>query len=278
MGISKPEPQKIYVNVILQGIPVQTNQINQENQKREIDDSSPAPIRGIVNEIYNNPEFNDEIDRIILKPQEQDKQSSIDNIKYNEEINNNEPFNNYSIFNNKNNLKEDTEKNKQEGNPPKDSVKSGTIFGEEEEEKENDNKSQTPYEKKEEKIPKINKEENKDKDNQDDDLELSQSVILLNENPLEKAKILMEKGYLPLFMKLNNYKARLFVIKKASVLLSLLKVYISLCPETNEGLEQEIELYNKGEHLDINKPIEEFDLEPFSKITNIESYEKLNCN
>ena len=59
-----------------------------------------------------------------------------------------------------------------------------------------------------------------------------------------------------------------FFIKRESTLKSLVKAYIKNCPKTDEGIVNDIKLYDGDELLDINKPISELNLEPFCKINN----------
>ena len=105
-----------------------------------------------------------------------------------------------------------------------------------------------------------------------DDLSLSQSVYLNGEESLSNSIKLMEKGYLPIFMKLNDYPALLLHIKEEATLKSLVKAYIRGCPETDEGLEKDIKLYNNSknnnEQLDMNKEIKYLGLSEFNIITN----------
>ena len=123
-----------------------------------------------------------------------------------------------------------------------------------------------------------NYDKNKDKDNylnmqySNKDLEMSQSVVL--KDPLAESQQFYEQGYLPLFIKLNNYKPLCFFIKEDSTLKSLVRLYLKNCPETDEGLEKDIELYNEGRSLDINKQIKYFNLKPYSIITNIKEMKK----
>ena len=220
----------------------------------------------------------------------------------NNNINNDNIISNNVINDNKNNDKNNDIKNK--NSFLKEGVQSGTDFGNEEEDKqEKDNKHQTPgginnidmniAQNKQEENSQIkiagktpiepegnvdinqgsNYDKNKDKDNylnmqySNKDLEMSQSVVL--KDPLAESQQFYEQGYLPLFIKLNNYKPLCFFIKEDSTLKSLVRLYLKNCPETDEGLEKDIELYNEGRSLDINKQIKYFNLKPYSIITNI---------
>ena len=78
----------------------------------------------------------------------------------------------------------------------------------------------------------------------------------------------IDKGYLPVFMKLDNYKPLFFFIKKESKLETLFIAYLHYCPEINEGIEKDIKLYNKGRLLDMNKPLVDLNLKPLAIITN----------
>ena len=220
----------------------------------------------------------------------------------NNNINNDNIISNNVINDNKNNDKNNDIKNK--NSFLKEGVQSGTDFGNEEEDKqEKDKKHQTPgginnidmniAQNKQEENSQIkiagktpmepegnvdinqgsNYDKNKDKDNylnmqySNKDLEMSQSVVL--KDPLAESQQFYEQGYLPLFIKLNNYKPLCFFIKEDSTLKSLVRLYLKNCPETDEGLEKDIELYNEGRSLDINKQIKYFNLKPYSIITNI---------
>ena len=105
-----------------------------------------------------------------------------------------------------------------------------------------------------------------------DDLSLSQSVYLNKEDSLSNSVKLIQKGYVPLFMKLNDYPPLLLHISEEATLKSLVKAYIRSCPETDEGLEKDIKLYNNSknnnEQLDMNKEIKYLGLSEFNIITN----------
>ncbi len=101
------------------------------------------------------------------------------------------------------------------------------------------------------------------------DLDLSQSVIMKDsQDILGQSYEMINKGYIPLLMKLDNFKPLFFFIKRESTLKSLVKAYIKNCPKTDEGIVNDIKLYDGDELLDINKPISELNLEPFCKINN----------
>ena len=239
---------------------------------------------------------------------------SNNNDKYENSINdNNNNINNDNIINNNEiNDKNNNDKNndiKNKNSFLKEGVQSGTDFGNEKIDKpEKENKIQTPgginnidmniAQNKQEENSEIkiagktpmepegnvdinqgsNYDKNKDKDNylnmqySNKDLEMSQSVVL--KDPLAESQQFYEQGYLPLFIKLNNYKPLCFFIKEDSTLKSLVRLYLKNCPETDEGLEKDIELYNEGRSLDINKQIKYFNLKPYSIITNIKEMKK----
>jgi len=99
------------------------------------------------------------------------------------------------------------------------------------------------------------------------DLELSQSVVL---GELSKDKIVeyLQNGYFPLFFKINNYSPRFFVIKETSTLKSLAREYIRNCPQTDDGILENIEFYWKDKHLNKDLQIKYLQLKPCSVITN----------
>ena len=281
------------------------------------------PVK-IISQIENNNEtHSDTNNNSITKPTETDdktiNEKNVNSININNSFslfntdninNNNINDNNNENINDKN--KEDKNiisKNNNKNSFLKEGVKSGTIIGDEEEDKqEKENKHQTPgginnidmniAQNKQEENSQIkiagktpiepegnvdinqgsNYDKNKDKDNylnmqySNKDLEMSQSVVL--KDPLAESQQFYEQGYLPLFIKLNNYKPLCFFIKEDSTLKSLVRLYLKNCPETDEGLEKDIELYNKGRSLDINKQIKYFNLKPYSIITNIKETKK----
>ena len=106
------------------------------------------------------------------------------------------------------------------------------------------------------------------------DLELSQSVYFGNNYILERYLKLIQQGYIPLFMKLDDYQALFFFIRETSTLKSLLRVYLQHCPKTDEGLKDNIKLYNEERQLDINKRLKDLNLGPFSIIRNVEKETK----
>ena len=99
------------------------------------------------------------------------------------------------------------------------------------------------------------------------DLELSQSVVL---GELSKDKIVeyLQNGYFPLFFKINNYSPRFFVIKETSTLKSLAREYVRNCPQTDDGILENIEFYWKDKQLNKDLQIKYLQLKPCSVITN----------
>ena len=79
---------------------------------------------------------------------------------------------------------------------------------------------------------------------------------------------MINKGFIPLFMKFDNFKPLFFFIKKESTLKSLVIAYIKNCPKTDEGIMKDIKLYDGDTLLDINKPIAELNLGLCCTITN----------
>ena len=271
----------------------ESNRDNNTKRKKEKKDNINNSINNFS--IFSN-EFSNNNDKY---------ENSINN--NNNNINNDNIISNNVINDNKNNDKNNDIKNK--NSFLKEGVQSGTDFGNEEEDKqEKDKKHQTPgginnidmniAQNKQEENSQIkiagktpiepegnvdinqgsNYDKNKDKDNylnmqySNKDLEMSQSVVL--KDPLAESQQFYEQGYLPLFIKLNNYKPLCFFIKEDSTLKSLVRLYLKNCPETDEGLEKDIELYNEGRSLDINKQIKYFNLKPYSIITNIKEMKK----
>ena len=101
------------------------------------------------------------------------------------------------------------------------------------------------------------------------DLDLSQSVVMKNKEDIyQNSYEMLQKGYFPLLMQLDNYDLNFFFIKEESTLKSLLKAYIQSCPRTNDGIMNDIKLYEGKRLLDINTPICELKLKLFSKISN----------
>ena len=102
-----------------------------------------------------------------------------------------------------------------------------------------------------------------------DDLEISQSVVFFQgNNYLEQTQNMIEKGYYPLFIKLDNHDPLFFGIKGESPLRSLIKAYIKNMPQTDEGIIDNIKLYSGDKPLDLDKQIKNLELEELSIITN----------
>ena len=99
------------------------------------------------------------------------------------------------------------------------------------------------------------------------DLELSQSVVL---GELSKDKIAeyLQNGYLPLFFKINNYSPVFFVIKETSTLKSLAREYVRNCPQTDDGILENIEFYWNDKYLNKDFQIKYLQLKPLAIITN----------
>ena len=85
---------------------------------------------------------------------------------------------------------------------------------------------------------------------------------------LEQSVEMIQKGYLPIFLKLNNCEALYFFIKEESTLKSLIRAYLKNNPKANKELENDIKLYNGNKNLDINKSIKELKLGYFSRISD----------
>ena len=101
----------------------------------------------------------------------------------------------------------------------------------------------------------------------DNDLSLSQSVYLEHQF-LEEFQQLIDEGFLPVFLKINDFSPIIFFINQESNLNSLLREYIRNIPEADDGILNKIKLYHKNILLDFNKKIRELGLNPFSIITN----------
>ena len=99
------------------------------------------------------------------------------------------------------------------------------------------------------------------------DLELSQSVVL-GEFSKDKIAEYLQNGYFPLFFKINNYSPRFFFIKETSTLKSLAREYVRNCPQTDDGILENIEFYWKDKHLNKDFQIKYLQLDPCAIITN----------
>ena len=111
----------------------------------------------------------------------------------------------------------------------------------------------------------------------DNDLSLSQSVYLKQQS-LEESQQFIDKGFLPVFLKINDFRPLHFFINQESTLNSLLREYIRNIPETDDGILNKIKLYHKNILLDFNKKIRELGLKPYSIITNKIVEEKIESN
>jgi hypothetical protein len=259
----------------------QNNKENEKDNTYSIFNSSNAIdiTNGYIPDINNKNDYNEN-----------------NNINNNEikDINNN--FNENIINNNKNENQENNYNFMKEG------VKNVTKFGDEEEEEKENNKPPTPIGEVDMNIGlfknnKNNEEEKKETDKGFDhdmnqghikneengdkvdyyldinyssnDLELSQSAyILQGNNYLEQAKNMINKGYIPLFLKIDNNAPMFLAIKETSPLKSLLLTYLKMCPRTDEGLLNEIKLYHKKRLLNSDEEIINLNLEPMDIITN----------
>ena len=177
------------------------------------------------------------------------------------------------IINEKNDEINNNNEKKEKINILKEGVNEVTKFGEEKNVDNNNNKI-TPEEGNKSNNIGANYQKNENGDNKgfnwvEKDLDLSQSVIMKDsQDILGQSFEMINKGYIPLLMKLDNFKPLFFFIKRESTLKSLVKAYIKNCPKTDEGIVNDIKLYDGDELLDINKPISELNLEPFCKINN----------
>ena len=111
----------------------------------------------------------------------------------------------------------------------------------------------------------------------DNDLGLSQSVYLKQQS-LEESQQFIDEGFLPVFLKINDFRPLHFFINQESTLNSLLREYIRNIPETDDGILNKIKLYHKNKDLDFNKKIRELGLRPYSIITNKIIEEKRESN
>ena len=178
------------------------------------------------------------------------------------------------IINEKNDEINNNNEKKEKINILKEGVNEVTKFGEEKNVDNNNNNKITPEEGNKSNNIGANYQKNENGDNKgfnwvEKDLDLSQSVIMKDsQDILGQSFDMINKGYIPLLMKLDNFKPLFFFIKRESTLKSLVKAYIKNCPKTDEGIVNDIKLYDGDELLDINKPISELNLEPFCKINN----------
>ena len=92
-----------------------------------------------------------------------------------------------------------------------------------------------------------------------------------SEDALKDAVDMIQKGYVPLFLKINDYRPIYFLIKEECKLKCLIKLYFEFCPEANEEVIYDIKLFCKKRYLDINSTIKDLNLVPLSIIRNIKS-------
>ena len=234
--------------------------------------------------------------------------AEINKIKDDKEIDKNIDVNKIKEEDKNKNQINNNEKKDDKNNFLKEGVREVTKFGDEEKEEEKNDNNQTPvgenidmniprnkYEKNNEllinnKTPigdndndgnidmniggafKQKKENQQDSYNglnfSDGDLNLSQSVFLSPDQSLENSAQMIQNGFLPMLMKLNDYQPLLLYIRENSLLKSLVRAYLQSCPETDEGIMKDLKLYQDKKELNINKSIKDLHLGPFSIITN----------
>ena len=246
--------------------------------------------------LFNNSKLNDNENDNFINNNNERKYNINNEINNNaNQINNNNEINNNNINNEINNNGNQLNNN----NFMNEGVKQVTKFGDEEDDKEKENSHQTCTGENIDMNRPINKdiENNEFKkptdfgDNKDmnqgagfnkpndmgdnyngfnfsnGDLELSQSVVL---GELSKDKIVeyLQNGYFPLFFKINNYSPVFFVIKETSTLKSLAREYVRNCPQTDDGILENIEFYWKDKYLNKDLQIKYLQLKPCSVITN----------
>ena len=98
------------------------------------------------------------------------------------------------------------------------------------------------------------KEENKDKD--------------IENNIVEQTKNIINKGYLPLFLKIDNNEPMFLALKETSPLRALLLHYLKNYAKIDEGVSEGIKLYHKRRLLNIDEQIQNLNLQPLDIITN----------
>ena len=235
MGISNPKTQEI----------LDSQKLKQSSREKDILDA--PPIKDIAKE-EPNPKNNSDIEGINFeKPK-----------KYEENIN----------------LPKENDNIREEQNQPK-KHHPLTDFGNEEDDKEQDNKPQIPKIKRQDESSQIKIEEKQnnimEQNYQIDDLELSQSVYYAGGDSSElyrQSRYYIQNGYYPLFIKLGDYRLLCFFLRGTSTLKYLVKIYLRHLPETDPGIEKDIKLYNKKRILDNNEQINNLNIEYFSIITN----------
>ena len=118
-------------------------------------------------------------------------------------------------------------------------------------------------------LPKIEDKKNNDKENiERTNIEFTRINLDSYNDSLEFILQMIQKGYIPLFMKLNDYKPLYFFTRGKITLKYWVEFYIKWCPETDEELVNDIRLYHDQRLLDINTPIEFLNLQPLSIIRN----------
>jgi len=98
------------------------------------------------------------------------------------------------------------------------------------------------------------KEENKDKD--------------IENNIVEQTKNIINKGYLPLFLKIDNNEPMFLALKETSPLRALLLHYFKNYAKNDEGVSEGIKLYHKRRLLNIDEQIQNLNLQPLDIISN----------
>ena len=246
--------------------------------------------------LFNSSKSNDNGNDNIIKNNNERKYIINDEINHNlNQINNNNEIIKYNINNGINNNGNQLNNN----NFMNEGVKQVTKFGDEEDDKEKENSHQTCTGENIDMNRPINKDiennelnkptdfgDNKDMnqgagfnkpndmgDNynginfSNGDLELSQSVVL-GEFSKDKIAEYLQNGYFPLFFKINNYSPVFFVIKETSTLKSLAREYVRNCPQTDDGILENIEFYWKDKQLNKDLQIKYLQLKPYAIITN----------
>ena len=270
---------------------------NIENFKDHIDiNTSDNKDNNINNSffLFNSSKLNDNGNNNIINNNVKNNINDVINHNANQ-INNNNEINNNNINNEINNNGNQLNNN----NFMNEGVKQVTKFGDEEDDKEKENSHQTCTGENIDMNRPINKDiennelnkptdfgDNKDMnqgagfnkpndmgDNynginfSNGDLELSQSVVL-GEFSKDKIAEYLQNGYFPLFFKINNYSPRFFFIKETSTLKSLAREYVRNCPQTDDGILENIEFYWKDKQLNKDLQIKYLQLKPYAIITN----------
>ena len=266
-------------------ININTSDNKDNNKDNNINNSSS---------LFNSSKLNDNGNNNIINNNVKNNINDVINHNANQ-INNNNEINNNNINNEINNNGNQLNNN----NFMNEGVKQVTKFGDEEDDKEKENSHQTCTGENIDMNRPINKDiennelnkptdfgDNKDMnqgagfnkpndmgDNynginfSNGDLELSQSVVL-GEFSKDKIAEYLQNGYFPLFFKINNYSPRFFFIKETSTLKSLAREYVRNCPQTDDGILENIEFYWKDKHLNKDFQIKYLQLDPCAIITN----------